>query len=175
MSRHKEGHHKRQKPTLAQYKPLIVVLSIIALAVAVTQILNGRFDAMNAMRWFMGLFFLLFGLFKLIDWKGFVDAFAEYDVVTKRWRGYGWLYPLFELSLAGLFISGAYVLEASIATLALMSVSSIGVIQAVTGKRSIRCACLGAVIKLPMSTVTIIEDIGMGLMALAMILATLYA
>lgn len=174
MATHKEGHQRQPKLTLAQYKPLIAVLSAITLGVAVTQIYNGQFDVMNAMRWFMAFFFLLFGLFKLLDWKGFVDAFAQYDIIAKRSRGYAWFYPLFELSLAALFISGTYILEASVATVILMTVSSIGVIQAVTGKRTIHCACLGAVIKLPMSTVTIVEDIGMGLMALGMIAITLY-
>ena len=39
-----------------------------------------------------------------------------------------------------------------------MSISIIGVIRSVTNKRKIKCACLGAVFDLPMSTVTIIED-----------------
>jgi diacylglycerol kinase len=46
-----------------------------------------------------------------------------------------------------------------------MGFSAIGVIQAVMNKRKIRCACLGAVFQLPMSTVTIVEDVGMVLMA----------
>jgi hypothetical protein len=39
-----------------------------------------------------------------------------------------------------------------------MAVSSIGVIQSVFQKRKIRCACLGTVFNLPMSTVTLVED-----------------
>lgn len=49
-------------------------------------------------------------------------------------------------------------------TLALMSVSIIGVLQS-----KIQCACLGAVFNLPMSTVTIIEDGLMITMSLAML------
>ena len=44
-----------------------------------------------------------------------------------------------------------------------------GVIQAVANKTQIQCACLGTVFKLPMSTVTIVEDVGMVLMAAAML------
>ena len=39
-----------------------------------------------------------------------------------------------------------------------MAISIIGVLQSVLNKRAIKCACLGAVFNLPMSTVTIIED-----------------
>jgi len=54
-----------------------------------------------------------------------------------------------------------------------MSVSIVGVLQSVLNKRKIKCACLGDVFNLPMSTITIIEDalmIGMsGVMLLAML------
>ena len=49
-----------------------------------------------------------------------------------------------------------------------MSVSSIGVIQSLLAKRTIRCACLGTVFNLPMSTVTLVEDTLMVAMAAAM-------
>jgi hypothetical protein len=39
-----------------------------------------------------------------------------------------------------------------------MSISIVGVIQSLLAKRKIRCACLGAVFNLPMSTITLIED-----------------
>jgi hypothetical protein len=51
-----------------------------------------------------------------------------------------------------------------------MTVSIIGVLQSVLNKRKIKCACLGAVFNLPMSTVTIIEDLLMIGMSAAMII-----
>jgi hypothetical protein len=50
-----------------------------------------------------------------------------------------------------------------------MGFSSIGVIKSVLNKQKIRCACLGAIFNLPMSTVTIIEDLLMVGMAAAML------
>ena len=44
------------------------------------------------------------------------------------------------------------------AAFVIMSVSIIGVLRSVLKKRAIRCACLGTVFNLPMSTITIIED-----------------
>nr|MCU0325390.1 heavy-metal-associated domain-containing protein [Spirosomataceae bacterium] len=45
-----------------------------------------------------------------------------------------------------------------IADIIIMGFGAIGVIQSVFDKRKIRCACLGSVFNLPMSTVTIIEN-----------------
>jgi hypothetical protein len=50
-------------------------------------------------------------------------------------------------------------------TIIVMGFSSLGVVRAVMNKQKIRCACLGAVFNLPMSTITIIEDLLMVAMA----------
>lgn len=50
-------------------------------------------------------------------------------------------------------------------TIVVLGVSSIGVIQSNLNKRKIKCACLGDVFNLPMSTVTIVEDVSMVAMA----------
>jgi hypothetical protein len=33
---------------------------------------------------FMGIFFLVFGLFKLLDLQGFVNGFQQYDFFAKK-------------------------------------------------------------------------------------------
>ena len=62
-------------------------------------------------------------------------------------------------------------LATNIATIALMAFSSLGVVQALAQRQAIQCACLGTVLKLPMSTITLVEDVGMAAMAAAMLLA----
>ena len=54
-----------------------------------------------------------------------------------------------------------------------MTVSIIGVLQSVMNKRKIKCACLGDVFNLPMSTITIIEDALMIGMSVIMLLTML--
>src|SRR5258708_19116258 len=44
-------------------------------------------------------------------------------------------------------------------TLIIMSIGSIGVAQAIAKKQKIQCACLGTRIHLPMTKITLIEDI----------------
>ena len=50
-----------------------------------------------------------------------------------------------------------------------MSISIIGVLQSVLNKRKIKCACLGAIFNVPMTTITIIEDALMIAMSGAML------
>jgi len=58
----------------------------------------------------------------------------------------------------------------NLVTSIVISVSITGVLQSVLNKKKIKCACLGAVFNLPMSTITIIEDALMIAMSLIMLI-----
>jgi hypothetical protein len=119
----------------------------------------------ETMRYFMAGFFLVFSFFKLLDIKAFANAYAGYDLLAARWHGWGMVYPFVELALGMAYLSHYNPVFTHWATIIVMGFSAIGVIRAVTNKTKIQCACLGTVFKLPMSTVTIVEDVGMVLMA----------
>ncbi len=155
---------------LKTYKPLIIVFLYILLGVAILQMRAGTLDWMEMMNNFMGGFFLIFSFFKMLDLKNFALSYSSYDIIAKIWLGYGYIYPFIELALGILFILKAFPIFTNAATLIVMGISSVGVIQSVMQKRIIQCACLGAVFNLPMSTVTIIEDLLMAGMALAMLI-----
>jgi hypothetical protein len=53
--------------------------------------------------------------------------------------------------------------------MALMAVGAYGVHQELKNKSNIMCACLGGIIKLPLSRVSLIEYVAMFIMAAAMI------
>jgi hypothetical protein len=94
-------------------------------------------------------------------------------VLAKRAPVYGYIYPFIELALGLAFLTGWNPTFTNWATLIVMGFSSIGVMQSVLNKQKIRCACLGAVFNLPMSTVTIVEDLLMVAMS-ALLLAGLH-
>lgn len=50
-----------------------------------------------------------------------------------------------------------------------MAVSGIGVVASMLKRRRVQCACLGTMIKVPLGTVTLVEDFGMALMGLALL------
>ena len=152
-------------PWLLTYKPLLILLAFILLASVLLQLPKGSIHGAETMRYFMAGFFLSFAFFKLLDIPAFADAYAGYDLLAARWRGWGYVYPFVELGLGMAYLANWQPSITNGITLVVMGFSAIGVIQAVMNKRKIRCACLGAVFQLPMSTVTIIEDLGMVLMA----------
>ena len=94
-----------------------------------------------------------------------------YDIVAQKIKAYGFIYPFIELGLGISYLTAFNPTFTNAATILVMGISSIGVIQSVLNKKKIQCACLGAVFNLPMSTVTIIEDllmVAMAIMALLM-------
>lgn len=153
------------KSWIATYKPLLLIFAFITGIATITSFHHDGFDAMHWMHTFMGGFFIAFSFFKLLDLRGFADSYSSYDLLAKKVYAYGFIYPFIELGLGIAYISSWQIFFTSIATIIVMGFSSIGVIQSVVNKRKIRCACLGAVFNLPMSTVTIIEDLLMVVMS----------
>lgn len=119
---------------------------------------------------FMGVFFIVFAGFKLAGYQMFVEMFPTYDVVAERWPFYAKLYPFIELSLGLLYLINIAPMARDITTFTIMAVSSIGVARELKRRRGIHCACLGNIIKLPLSTVSLVENVSMGFMALCMII-----
>jgi copper chaperone CopZ len=154
---------------ISTYKPLIVIFLYITVGVAVKAIYSANYHLVEMMNTFMGGFFLTFSMFKMFNPKGFAESYRLYDVIAKRWFTYGYVYPFIELALGIAYFIHFDLIITNIITLFVMGISSIGVIQSLMRKNKIQCACLGAVFNLPMSTVTLIEDLLMMVMA-AMVL-----
>lgn len=145
-------------PKAVTYYPLLLLGTFLFGVVGLVELRLGAFNPTRAMQNFMGAFFLAFAFFKFLDLRGFADSYRMYDFVAKRLPSYGYVYPFIELALGASYIAGIQPTTVNLTTLVVMSVSSIGVIQSVLQKRRIRCACLGTVFNLPMSTVTLVED-----------------
>ena len=93
-------------PTNAQsaawksYLPLIVIIGILLLTsftLSLRDLQLGSFTIPQSISYFMIGFFLVFSGFKLIDLKGFAEGYSTYDLLAKRWFGYGYIYPFIEL------------------------------------------------------------------------------
>lgn len=151
------------------YYPLLLVIAFVAGVATIVDLRDGNFDWAIAMNWFMSGFFLVFAFFKLLDVPAFVMAFQSYDVVARKIPAYGYAYPFIELLLGLAYLTGMFPAMANVVTLVVMGVGLVGVTQAVLSRRTIQCACLGTVFKLPMSSVTVVENGLMAAMAVAMI------
>jgi len=161
-----------KKSWAATYKPILLIFGYVTVISAIAATWGEGFSGMTFMRVFMSGFFLTFSFFKMLDLRGFADSYAMYDVVAMKIPTWGYVYAFLELALGLAFALNFAPLFTNVFTAVLMSVSLIGVLQKVLKKETIRCACLGAVFNLPMSTVTIIED---GLMiAMSIVMLFMY-
>ena len=146
------------------FKPLIIIALFLTGISALTA--DGLHDGMNN---FMAGFFLTFSFFKFLDLKSFAQSYAMYDLLAMRSKIYAYCYPFIELALGCAYLTHFAPKETYIATLIVMGFSTIGVVKSVVDKKQIKCACLGSVFNLPMTTVTIVEDLMMVGMAVYML------
>lgn len=164
------GSIHTEKSWFSTYYPLLLVIGFILLVTICNQLTQAEgFNLEHWMMHFMAGFFLVFSFFKLLDVRSFADSYAMYDLLAMRFKPYGYVYPFIELGLGIAYLVAWQPLITNIVTFIVMTFSSLGVIRSVMNKQKIRCACLGTVFNLPMSTVTIIEDLLMVAMALWMI------
>lgn len=153
------------------FVPLISILAAIGIFTAGMVIASPAPTWMYAMRMFMAGFFLVFGLFKMIKWSGFVMAYREYDILAKKSKAYAYAYPLIEIGLGLAYLFAWNLAVTNIVTLAVMLVGSYGIWLKLRQKEEVPCACLGVVFKLPMTKVTLFEDMTMAAMAAIMLIA----
>ncbi|MEM8526708.1 MAG: MauE/DoxX family redox-associated membrane protein [Bacteroidota bacterium] len=158
----------QEKSKWQQLKPLFLILLYISAA----SILIHRqdWDMQAMMLDFMGLFFIVFSFFKMLDLQGFPDSFRMYDPLAKRVPAYGKTYPFLETALGLMFLLRFQIEIALILTLIILGITTVGVTRTLLDKRTIRCACLGTALKLPMTEATFIENAIMLIMSVVLLI-----
>lgn len=156
-----------------KYWPLLSLILVSFLsACAITSNTGGGLATW--MHYFMGLFLMVFSVLKLFNPAGFADGFEMYDLIAKRSRVYAYLYPVIELLLALAYLSFFLPILTYLFTIVLLLIGAISVIQALQEGLKIKCPCMGTVLNVPLSTVTLTEDIGMALMAFILLIMTIF-
>ena len=158
--------------TWKNYMPLAVIIGLISLTTIVLSLRDlqhGNFTITTTISYFMIGFFLVFAGFKLIGLKGFAEGYSSYDLLARRISVYGYVYPFIEL-----FFGLAMILDPTSKPLLLVEIlvmgfSGIGVSIKLMRKEKFQCVCLGTILKVPLTKITVIEDFGMVGLALVMI------
>ena len=150
-----------------QLKPLFLIFGFILVFITAKNYGVWNIDAM--MLDFMGTFFLVFSLFKFFDLNGFAQSFKMYDPLAKVIPTYGKVYAFIEATLGVLFLARIEIPIVLIVTIIVLAITTIGVTQSLLSKKTIQCACLGTVLKLPMTQATFIENAIMISMAIILI------
>ncbi len=118
----------------------------------------------------MGFFFVFFSLFKLINLSGFAMGYHEYDLISKRWYAWGYLYPFIELALGVLYLLVVSSPTVHIATILLSVIVCVGVGIKLAKHETFQCACLGTALKVPLTKVSLVEYAVMAVMAIVMLM-----
>lgn len=117
---------------------------------------------------FMGVFFVVFAAFKLYNLREFALGFRSYEVMNRRSIVWGYVYPFVQVTFGLLYLLsfGSRLLDGMVFVWS--AFGSYVVWLTLRKKGDIHCVCLGNVIKLPLSTISFVEDFGMSVMAAAM-------
>jgi hypothetical protein len=167
---HHEEYHEEPETSTIEYIKFVAVLSFITLVAWVLLLFSDENTVVEFLRLFMGVFLVIFSVFKFIGYQMFSMMFAGYDPIARRIKPYASVYPFIEMFLGSLYLFNLFPVFRNITVIILMGIGSFGVFQEVFQRKSgIQCACLGNIIKLPLSTVTLLEDVGMVTMAVAML------
>jgi hypothetical protein len=157
---------------MKRYWPLFALILIAGLEAA-TLSYSMQKGSFAWMHFFMGFFLCKFAMLKLFQPSGFAQGFQMYDLVAKKFSNYAYFYPFIELGLGLSYLSFVYPIATYVITILVMLTGAIGVIRALRQGLNVRCACMGTVLDVPLSTVTLSEDIGMGVMACWMLIVSL--
>ena len=164
---HVQDNETINSSKIKQLKPLFIILGYILITSILLNFKN--WNLTNAMLDFMGLFYIIFSFFKILDIKGFSTSFRIYDPLAKKITIYGYIYPFIEILLGLMFLVRIEVNIALLITIVILGITSVGVTQTLLDKRSINCACLGTTLKLPMTEATFIENAIMIIMAIVLL------
>lgn len=152
-----------------QLQPLFIILFYLATTVI---FLNFKdWNSREMMFDFMGLFFIIFSFFKMLDLKNFPTSFSMYDPLSKKIPFYGWVYPFIEIALGLMFLMRFELNIALYVTIVILGITTFGVTKTLMNKKNIQCACLGTALKLPMTEATLIENALMLSMSIFLVLS----
>jgi glutaredoxin len=123
---------------------------------------------------FMGFAICLLAMLKLMDVEAFAASFRKYDLLSRRWRPWGHLYPGIEL------LVGLGVLLQTEPNAATQQVGAVAVLLGAMGMVSVgkavfidhlalNCACVGGNSKTPLGVVSFAENLIMAAMGAVML------
>ncbi|MFT4532573.1 MAG: hypothetical protein ACI9T8_000599 [Candidatus Saccharimonadales bacterium] len=164
-------NHDKKSPqqNKLEYAKLISVLAAVSAVAALLTEYYG-WGLMTYLESFMGVFFVVFAGFKIVNLKEFATSLRSYEKLNNLplWAGYS--YPFIQILFGSFYIlgHGNWLLDAAV--LLWSAYNSYLVYLTIKNKGDVHCLCLGNVIKLPLSTTSLLEDAGMTAMALVMLI-----
>ena len=148
-------------PDKKTYTPVLMLFAMAAaMAIAISWL---RFGTVEPSRWlvnFIAVSMCLLAVQKLRDIESFSTMFLNYDLLARRWVGYGYVYPFAE-GLAGvLMLAGALSFVSGPIAAIIGGIGAVSVIKAVyIDGRDLKCACMGGESRVPLGFISWLRDL----------------
>ena len=126
------------------FYPLILSIGYVTAGSIVTEHPFDSFDGIQFCSRFMGLFLILFSYLKLLNPYGFVNTFMKYDIITRKCKIYGYVYPFIEGTLGVFYMIKYEPIVTNSIVIGLLSFNLGQVIHAIANKKELECACMGS-------------------------------
>jgi hypothetical protein len=172
MKAHAHPVHRHPTGRAGKWRDYLPLFALVVVSVlAASALTHGAGPGAGMARWmhhFMGIFLVVFALLKLFNLSGFADGFQMYDLLAKRFRPYALAYPFIELALGLGYLAFWQPAVVYAVTVIVLGFGALGVIRALQKGLDLECACMGTILKVPLSTVALTEDLGMAAMAAVM-------
>jgi len=153
------------KHSVRDYWLLLVIVLAIAQSAFAGQWANETWDGRSFVRQFMGIFLMIFALPKVFDLRGFAHGFQMYDLIGKRCRPYALIYPFIELALGLACQTNWFPGLTNAIVFVVMSVGATGVLAALHKGLDVTSAHLGTCITVPLTTIAVVENAGLAVLA----------
>lgn len=149
------------------YTPVIALFATAGLmALALSLKMNG----------FMGISLSMLASLKLMNLATFSSSFSKYDLVTRKFRPYGKIYPFLELAIGLGFLSEVAPLLTGLVSTAVGISGVISVVKAVyIDKMALNCACVGGNSNTPLGVISVVENLMMVIMGVMLIYTSMVA
>jgi hypothetical protein len=154
------------------YKFAAVIFGIVLVSILLTTWREGGLRLL--LEDFMAVFFITFAAFKFVNIELFAQTYKTYDLVTQKFPAWGYLFPFVEAALGFAYLLSTKNTTLNLLTMLITGVAGYSVWRELQLSKTRRrghfmCACLGNVIRLPLSKVSFMEDAAMFVMAAIML------
>lgn len=161
--------HDSHSSTAQEYVKFASVMTVVTMLSIAHASWRG-FDLMQFLESFMGVFFIIFAAFKLYSLKEFAYGFKSYEIMKDKSVAWGYAYPFIQVLFGTLYLVGLGSVVLDAVVFVWSAFGAYVVWLTLRKKGDIHCVCLGNVIKLPLSTISFVEDFGMAAMAAVMLI-----
>ncbi len=147
---------------------MLFFLLIFMLSYIYFYIKNGNIDTkqkrIEYMNNTMGIMFIALACLKIFNLTDFSEIFKQYDLISQSLPVYSKVYPFIELLLGFLFLNQAYIPYIYYITLLVISSNLISTFLALATGVSLPCGCMGGLINLKLSYLSVLENMLMLIM-----------